>query len=810
MYRQTGPPAPPNPRAGFHNTALGMQAAARLACGTMPLGLPAAPWPPPEGWTDAGTREPDPRGVQTAWLARQLDLVAGVAGDPRAEFDPDHLLSELLSKVTEAVGARGSVVATAGTGGPSRTWSVGLTPPEIERLTAQLGGTGPGGSTGPAPRADLLVVPLATPRQHFGWLGALHPTEGAWRPTDRQTLEVFAKGAACSLEALRELDLLRRSERTVRALLDLAHRLAQVFSVEEVAEVLASAVAEVTGASRASAWLWDATTGQLQRVAVAEASSGRLEARAASTAERTVLRPEDDPLAWQLVRARSSVLATLDQLGPTVAAILREGGCQWVAAVPVIGGGELLGAVTAAYVGEPPGAGTPADQRRGPGDILERLQGLADQAATAVTNARLLGQLRHVAWHDPLTGLPNRRLLEDRAVQALQQAERTGQVVGLLFVDLDRFKEVNDSLGHHAGDQVVIEAAQRLRRLVRTQDTVARFGGDELAVLLPEVADPEAPERLAERALATLGTPYRLPTGPITVTASIGLASVPPVRRTFTDLLQAADMAMYEAKQTGRNRWRRAAPAETTWVSDTLGTPGSASSPAPEPGAPLPCQPIYRLADGQCIGALLEPAPTWGTTMGRLERALAGVARAGGLPPTLLLPLPADRLRTPGHLHEVLSLVQQANVRPDRLVVVLHPGGTPALPEDELAVLVRRLGRVGIRCALPWGRGQHAGLLERARPAVVLLDAADFSSALRPEESWRGPLSVAPPTRVAVGLSSAEELTTARALGVAAASGPLLGPAERELTGLLEEHARSVAPIDPAARARAGVFDSPA
>ncbi|MCK4177485.1 diguanylate cyclase domain-containing protein [Aciditerrimonas ferrireducens] len=749
----------------------------------MPLGLPAAPGPPTGGASGPTTVGRDALLAQVAWLARQLALAAALAGDPRTPYEPGQVLAELVGRVAETVRAKAHVAAAApAPGDTARTWSVGLPPEEAAQLVRGLG------AGRHAPSAELLVAPIASDRRHFGWLCALGPAEGAWWPTDQQTLEVFAQGTAHALETLAALHDLRHAESTARALLDLAHRLAQVFGVEEVAETLASAVAEVTQAGRASTWLWDPHEGALVRVAVAEPVAGRQEARATTGAERVALRPEDDRLAWQLVTTRSTVVADLEEVGPTVAAILRRNGCRWVAAVPVVAGGELLGAVTAAYTSEPPAL------RRGPGELVERLQGLADQAATAIANARLLSQMQHVAWHDPLTGLPNRRLLEDRTAQALRQAERTGQAVGLLFVDLDHFKTVNDTLGHSAGDQVVTEAADRLRNLVRTQDTVARFGGDELAILLPEVSDPAAMEQLAERALAALAEPYELPTGPLTVTASIGLASAPPVERSFAALLQAADLAMYEAKQAGRNRVRRASRPRALPLGE--GATGASTVPgAALADQPLPCTPILRLADHATIGVLLEPAPTWPAAMSLLAGSLAVLASWPTTPPSALLPVPAAELLRPGHLHQLLRTVQDAGVPPERVVVLLETSTPPDDIDDlDLATLTRRLGRVGIRCALPWALGRRPGILEAARPAVVVVEAPALRSGWRPEDDWRGPLGSVPPARMALGLRDALDLAAAGDLGVSAATGPLFGPTRRDLRDLFHQAVAAASP----------------
>lgn len=164
--------------------------------------------------------------------------------------------------------------------------------------------------------------------------------------------------------------------------------------------------------------------------------------------------------------------------------------------------------------------------------------------------------MRFKAHHDALTELPNRALLMDRLQAALNQARRYRRNFALLLVDLDRFKDVNDSLGHTAGDQLLVEAAQRLCSCVREADTVARLGGDEFAIVLSEMnADDEA-EQVAERAVGLLGEPYRLDVGTANISGCVGIALYPLHGREIDDLLRNADSALYAAKHGGRNTWR--------------------------------------------------------------------------------------------------------------------------------------------------------------------------------------------------------------------------------------------------------------
>jgi diguanylate cyclase (GGDEF)-like protein len=169
-------------------------------------------------------------------------------------------------------------------------------------------------------------------------------------------------------------------------------------------------------------------------------------------------------------------------------------------------------------------------------------------------------QLRHLATHDALTGLPNRVLLDDRLQQAIAHADRDGRPFALLVCDLDRFKLINDSLGHRAGDELLQEVARRLLTVVRAADTVARFGGDEFVLIGTSVGDAEDAAGLAARVVDALQAPVRIATIDIHASPSIGIAMYPDDGASMQALLAHADAAMYSAKQHGRGNFRRYAP----------------------------------------------------------------------------------------------------------------------------------------------------------------------------------------------------------------------------------------------------------
>jgi diguanylate cyclase len=179
-------------------------------------------------------------------------------------------------------------------------------------------------------------------------------------------------------------------------------------------------------------------------------------------------------------------------------------------------------------------------------------------------------QLRHLATHDALTGLPNRALLDDRLQQAIAHADRDMRSFALLVCDLDRFKLINDSLGHRAGDELLQEVASRLNAVVRTADTVARIGGDEFVLIGTSIADAEDAAGLAARVIDVLQAPVRIAAIDIHTSPSIGIAMYPDDGTTIQALLAHADAAMYSAKQHGRGNFRRYEPGMHAGTEDRV------------------------------------------------------------------------------------------------------------------------------------------------------------------------------------------------------------------------------------------------
>jgi diguanylate cyclase (GGDEF)-like protein len=373
---------------------------------------------------------------------------------------------------------------------------------------------------------------------------------------------------------------------------------------------------------------------------------------------------------------------------------------------------------------------------RGPVRLSDRerytLSTFASALCTAIRNASAYAELArisarhaHEAAHDPLTGLANRRQLLDRGVIQLEKQRETG-LAAMLLIDLDHFKEVNDTLGHGVGDQVLIRMAERLRTTAEPGDLVARLGGDEFAVLMSGLSAPAVAVHRAQRLIGSLHEPVELDGLRINVEASGGVA-VAPGHGGMTELLRRADAAMYQAKRAGRRLATydrlgdRLDAGRLTLTGDLLRGAG-------RPPVAVDFQPIVDLATGEVVAAeaLMRDhgeAGTAGVTddpqrPGRLpaltdlvfDEALVAVAtwRDAGVDLPVAVNVSAGNLLDPRFSGAVLARVRAHGLPADRLILEL----TEALTISQLEVVDRVLGKLrdgGVRLALDdFGRGSSS------------------------------------------------------------------------------------------------------
>jgi diguanylate cyclase (GGDEF)-like protein/PAS domain S-box-containing protein len=373
-----------------------------------------------------------------------------------------------------------------------------------------------------------------------------------------------------------------------------------------------------------------------------------------------------------------------------------------------------------------------------------------------VHERKLLEQrLAHQAFHDPLTQMGNRALLTDRLQRALAQARRDQSPVALLFVDLDDFKKVNDSLGHGAGDQALLEVADRLRACVRPGDTAARLGGDEFAILLEGHKEPAAVDQVAQRLIEALRRPLALGGQEVFLTASVGVAIAPTGDARAEDLLRDADFAMYGAKQGGKDRLQVFEPGLHAVVRERIGLEADLRRALERGELRLVYQPIVELGTRRIVGA--EALLRWqhGERGAIAPIDFIGLAEASDLIVTIgswvlreacrytrTWPSAGDRyvsvnvsarqVQEPTFVAQVMGALRAAELPPARLVLEI----TESLFMAEMHRLVprlRELADAGVRLAIDdFGTGYSS--LSRLRDLPVHIVKIDrvFAEGLRP------------------------------------------------------------------------------
>ncbi|GAA2806365.1 EAL domain-containing protein [Kitasatospora paracochleata] len=380
---------------------------------------------------------------------------------------------------------------------------------------------------------------------------------------------------------------------------------------------------------------------------------------------------------------------------------------------------------------------------------------------------RLQAQLQHNAFHDPLTDLPNRALFAHRVRAALGTAGPDGTTVAVLFLDLDGFKAVNDTAGHQVGDELLIQAARRLQGSVRADDTVARFGGDEFAVLVRGRLGRTQVQELAERVRSALSEPYWIGDAELGVAASIGIAIGPsaaatgpgpaavgdctggdsaaerdhgagrdPAGAAADELLRNADLAMYRAKSEGKGRVVLYSPAMRAELERRSELEERLRVAVREGGFTLLHQPVVELAGGQVSG--IEAQARWRSAQGllltpaeflrtaeqgdaatrfarwMLQEAVAAAARRrsdglGSPPVPVTVRLAADRICAPGMYETVAAALRDSGLPPELLVIEVARTAQDS-SADELGRRLTALRRLGVSTALA-GLGAGGGSL---------------------------------------------------------------------------------------------------
>jgi diguanylate cyclase (GGDEF)-like protein len=390
-----------------------------------------------------------------------------------------------------------------------------------------------------------------------------------------------------------------------------------------------------------------------------------------------------------------------------------DDGIRAALAIPVHEHGDVVGSIVVAT--HRPGRTYSQVER-------EMLLAFAEHASLALTDAKTVADAIHQALHDGLTDLPNRQLLIDRLQHAQARAARAGTRVAVLFVDLDTFKNVNDTFGHATGDILLREAARRLLQCIRAADTAARFGGDEFVVLLEDVNEARVTD-VADRILETMNEPFEVEGRELFVGASIGIATG---GRVDDDLLRNADLALYRAKAKGRGQKQVFEPQMHVAMVERIELEGALATALREQELVLHYQPIFELATQQLVGveALIRwEHPTRGlllpgefipiaeesrlmAPLGRwvLSEALVQAARwraeySFGSELTMTVNFSSAQFNDPAMVDDVARILSESEVDPYRLVIELTE---TAFLRDPEAVTdkMRDLKQLGVRLAV--------------------------------------------------------------------------------------------------------------
>jgi diguanylate cyclase (GGDEF)-like protein len=484
--------------------------------------------------------------AQLVAVSERLHSVYAVASDLVSSEDVETVLRRIVERAADAVRAPSHILAVRPDAGAElQVYSHGINNREAQALAraALIGEPAHGGST--------LVVEVASSRRTYGQLIAYYPSAGEFFPQEREILGLYAKHAAAVLDMALALQESAHRHEQVSSLLSLSHALAKAGTSLEVAERLAVAVPEVVDCDRMAVWLWD-EHGQCLRTTAKwgrtpEQQVGLPDPRIAPGDTPHLQRMLTDPQPHFFYRGTDDlfigqVMTTLDVVALTV--------------VPIVARDVFLGILTVSVAEHP-------ERLRPDSDLIERLTGVAALAAPAIQNGQLVDQLRDKASHDGLTGLLNRVGFRQRIDSVLDDVHTGERQMGLLFVDLDEFKRVNDHHGHDAGDELICQAAARLSAICRGSDEVARLGGDEFAIILTDVRRSGQVRAAERRVRAAFTAPFVVNEIEVSIGASVGGGLCPDDGHTVKELVRRADAAMYEDKARGRRAPKLAALART-------------------------------------------------------------------------------------------------------------------------------------------------------------------------------------------------------------------------------------------------------
>ncbi len=469
--------------------------------------------------------------AQMLAMSERLQGAYATASDLVSTEDLDTVLHRIVERAANAVRAPSHILAVhTESGGELQVYSHGIDRREAGALArAALEHGAPVGDS-------TLVVEVTSSRRQYGQLIARYPGAIQFFPQDREALGLYAKHAAAVLDMATALQESARHHKQASSLLSLSHALAQAGTSEEVAERLALAVPEVVDCDGMGVWLWDEGEEHLTSLAAWARKRDQ-----AAYLRGISIGPTDIPRLAQMISEPRPLFFETGTDDPYMRGLMAKLDLAALVLVPIVARNAFLGALTVSVAERP-------ERVRLDSERLEHLTGVAALAAPAIQNGRLVDQLRRKANHDGLTGLLNRVGFRQQIDGVMDRADHGHEQVGLLFVDLNDFKQVNDLYGHEAGDELLCQAAERLGAIGRGSDDVARLGGDEFAIILSDVHRDDQLRAAEQRVRSAFIEPFMLGDVSLSLSASVGGGIWPDDGRTVAELIRHADGAMYQDK----------------------------------------------------------------------------------------------------------------------------------------------------------------------------------------------------------------------------------------------------------------------
>jgi len=421
-----------------------------------------------------------------------------------------------------------------------------------------------------------------------------------------------------------------------------------------------------------------------------------------------------------------------------------------------------------------------------------------------------LEELKKMAYYDPLTGLPNRTLLRDRIENAIRYARRNRSKVAVLFIDLDYFKTVNDTMGHEVGDRILVQVAKRLNSVFRETDTVARFGGDEFVAVIPDVKDIKDVVQVAERILSLFSTPFEANGEDVYLSASVGIALYPDNGETPTELIKNADMAMYKAKEEGKNNFSFFTEDMNNKAIEILSVKNKLHKALERGEFLLYYQPIYDLRNSSVVGleallrwedperGLVSPAKfipileelglvkevgTW-VMMETFKRSKYWGNKYGIYISVNISP---RQFMDKNFVKRVLQIASDANASNEHIVLEITETSLMKNPEESVAVL-KRLRAKGFRVAVDdFGTGYSSLAYLKRLPIDIIKVDMTFTQGMVKSNVDRSIVKAVVGLSKSLGLKSlaegvetVEQVEILKELGCDLAQGYLFGKPMRE------------------------------